>query len=223
LGLLQVGSQAVADRYAYLAMVPVLIAFSSAILWLWRRGSILFKAVLYLVLGLWFVFLSLSTRKQIRVWRDDLSLWGEVLQAFPNDPRANYNAGLALLKAGHLAEARAAAERAVKQSDPRTPQLPMARAMLGAIYLKAHAYDLAVEQLRQAIAADGTLWAARYNLACSYARLGRLAEAYDELQAVIVAEPVYAMLAAHDSELAPLRDSPAYGGRFIALIGGEGR
>ncbi len=56
LGLVQVGGQAAADRYAYLAMVPALIVIGSALLWLWRRGSVLFKMVLYLVLGLWFVF-----------------------------------------------------------------------------------------------------------------------------------------------------------------------
>jgi tetratricopeptide (TPR) repeat protein len=150
-------------------------------------------------------------------------LWGEVLADFPNDPLANYNAAMALLKTGHLTEARVSAERAVNYSDPRTPQLPMARAVLGAIYLKTHAYNLAIEQLQQAIAADGTLWAARYNLACTYARLGRLAEAYDELHAVIVAQPEYAMLATRDGELSSLRDNPAYAGRFIALIGGNGR
>jgi len=128
-------------------------------------------------------FSWLSTRKQIGVWRNDVTLWGAVLSHFPNDPLANYNAALALVKTGHLAEARVSAERAVNYSDPRTPQLPMARATLGAIYLKTHEYNLAIEQLQQAVKADGTLWAARYNLACTYARLGRPAEAYDELRA----------------------------------------
>jgi protein O-mannosyl-transferase len=223
LGLLQVGGQAVADRYAYLAMVPALIALSSILLWLWRRGSLLFKTVLSVTLALWFVFLGLSTRKQIPVWRDDLSLWGAAVSHFPDNPLANYNAALALLKTGHLEEARVTAERAVKYSDPHAPQLPLARATLGAIYLKTHAYNLAVEQLGQAIKADGTLWAARYNLACSYARLGRLAEAYDELHAVIVAQPEYAALAARDNELSSLRANPAYQARFIALINGDGR
>ena len=223
LGLLQVGGQAVADRYAYLAMVPALMALASVMLWLWRRGSGLFKTVLYVVLGLWFVFLGLSTRKQIRVWHDDLSLWSAVLEPFPNDPLANYNMALALLKRGHLAEARVTAERAVNYSDPRTPQLPVARATLGVIYLKTHAYNLAVEQLQQAVKADGTLWTARYNLACSYARLDRLPEAYEELQAVITAQPEYAALAARDGELVSLRDNPAYTERFTALIGGKGR
>jgi tetratricopeptide (TPR) repeat protein len=223
LGLLQVGGQAVADRYAYLAMVPALIAIVSGLVWLWRRGSMVFKTVLIVVLGLWFTFLGLSTREQIPVWHDDLSLWGTAVGHFPDNPLANYNVALALLKKGHLEEARVTAERAVKYSDPRTPQLPLARSTLGAIYLKTHAYNLAVEQLQQAIKADGTLWAARYNLACSYARLGRLEEAYDELQTVIVAQPEYARLASRDSELGALRDDPAYGARLIALIRGEGR
>jgi len=223
LGLVQVGGQAVADRYMYLAMVPALIALGSVILWLWRRGSMLFKTVLYVVLGLWLVFFGLLTRKEIRVWRDDVSLWGASLTYFPNDPLANYNEGVALLKTGHLVEARVFAEDAVNYSDPRAPQLPMARSTLGAIYLKSRAYDLAVEQLQQAVKADGTLWAARYNLACSYARLGRLPEAYDELHGVIVAQPEYATLAGRDNELKSLRDDPAYGARLKALIGGEGR
>jgi tetratricopeptide (TPR) repeat protein len=223
LGLVQVGGQAVADRYAYLAMVPALIALGSALLWLWRRGSVLFKTVLYVVLGLWLIFLGLSTRKEIRVWQDDVSLWGAALSHFPNDPLANYNAALALLKTGHLVEARVFAEDAVNDSDPRAPQLPMARSALGAIYLKSHAYDLAVEQLQQAVKADGTLWAARYNLACSYARLGRLPEAYDELHTVIVSRPEYANLAARDSELSSLRNDPSYRARINALIHGEGR
>ena len=225
LGLVQVGGQAMADRYAYLAMVPVLIALSSAVLWLWRRSPVIHKTMFCVVVGLWIVFLGLRTRKQIAVWHDDLSLWSAALGHFPNDPLANYNIALARLRAGDLADARAPAENAVYGSDPRAPQLPMARATLGAIYLKTHAYNLAVEQLQQAITADTTLWAARYNLACSYARMGRLAEAFAELQKVIAAQPGYAALAARDRELSPLRDNSEYGQQFVALIGsgGEGK
>ncbi len=222
LGLVQAGGQAVADRYAYLAMVPVLIALGSGILWLWRRSPLLVKTAFSVLMGVWLVFLGLRSREQIAVWRDNLSLWSAVLSHFPNDPLANYNAAVALLKAQHLAEARAAAERAVNYSDPRAPQLPMARATLGTIYLKTHAYNPAIEQLQQAIAADGTLWAARYNLACAYARLGRLAEAYDELHAVIAAQPEYAALAARDGELGSLRSSLEYKARLNTLIGGTG-
>ena len=110
------------------------------------------------------------------------------------------------------------AERAVTHSDPRARQLPEARATLGAIYLKTRAYTQAVEQLQQAIAADATLWAARYNLACACTRLGRLAQGYDVLRELLGSQPAYASLAARDGELAALRDDPGYAARFAALI-----
>jgi predicted Zn-dependent protease len=75
-----------------------------------------------------------------------------------------------------------------------------------------------VEQLRQAIESDQTLWAARYNLACAYARLGRLSEAYDVLQKLLATHPEYAALATRDGELAALRNDPRYATRFADLV-----
>ncbi len=218
-GLVQVGGQAVADRYAYLPMVPVLLAFVAGILWMWRRGPVGVKVAFCVALGAWMIFLGSRTREQIAVWHDDISLWSAALEHFPDDPHSNYDLGLAMLKAHRLEEARAAVERAVTHSDPHAIQLPMARGALGVIYLKTHEYNEAIVQLQQAIAADGALWAARYNLACAYARTGRLAEAYDVLEALLAKQPQYASLAVRDGELATLRDDPEYGARFRELIG----
>ena len=221
-GLVQVGGQAVADRYAYLAMVPVLLALGSGVLWLWRRGPVV-KVALCAVVGAWLIFLGLRTREQIPVWHDDKSLWGALLSHFPNDLMGNYNLGLAMLRDGRLAEARRLVEWAVVNSDPHARPLPSARATLGTIYLKTHAYTQAVEQLQQAIAADATLWAARYNLACAYTRLGRLAQAYDVLRELLASQPAYASLAVRDGELAALRDDPEYAEQFASLVGGARR
>jgi len=217
-GLVQVGGQAVADRYAYLAMVPALLVLGSAALWVWRRFSALLRVTLCVGLGAWLVLLGMWTRGQIEVWHDSVSLWSGVLEHFPDDPRANYNLAVALLQTHHLDEARAAIERAIAHSDPYAMQLPMAHGTLGVIYLKMGEYDRAVEELQGAIAADGTLWAARYNLACAYARMGRVAEAYDVLRALLATQPQYAQLAVRDGELRPLRDDPEYQARFAGLI-----
>jgi protein O-mannosyl-transferase len=217
-GLVQVGRQAVADRYAYLAMVPVLLVLGSGVLWIWRH-MLVWRIMVLSVIVAGLPFLGLRTRQQIAVWHDDVSLWNAALAHFPKDPLANYNLALALVREGRLTDARGPAERTVMYSDPRATQLPEARATLGVIYLKTHQYDQAVEQLREAVAADTTLWAARYNLACAYARLGQLADAYKLLQEVVGAQPEYASLAARDGELKALRDDPEYGARLHALIG----
>ena len=79
----------------------------------------------------------------------------------------------------------AAVERAVTHSDPQASHCRWRVGRWATIYLKTHEYNEAIVQLQQAIGADGTLWAARYNLACAYARTGRLAEAYDVLEALL--------------------------------------
>ena len=218
-GLVQVGGQAMADRYAYLAMVPVLIGLGSGLLWLWRRVPVPIKVSVCVVVGAWLALLGVWTRAQIAVWHDDISLWRGALRHFPDDPHSNYDLGIALLKAHRLEEARAAVERAIANSDPHTGQLPMAHGTLGTIYLKMHEYTAAVEQLQEAIGSDPTLWASRYNLACAYARMGRLAQAYDELKALVATQPEYALLAARDGELTALREDLQYRTRFDELVG----
>jgi len=219
----QVGGQAMANRYAYMAMVPVLLGLGSGLLWLWRRVPVPIKVSLCVVSGAWLALLGLWTRAQIAVWHDDISLWSAALKYFPNDPHSNYDLGMALLEAHRLKEAGAAVERAIAYSEPHTVQLPMAHETLGTIYLKMHQYNAAVEQLQEAVGSDPTLWAARYNLACAYARTGRLAEAYDELKAVVATQPGYALLAARDAELMALREDPQYRTRFaeLARVGRE--
>ena len=177
------------------------------------------RAAICVLVGVWLVFLGVQTRGQIPVWRDDFSLWGTWLSRFPDDPSGEYNMGLTLLRNGRLAEARPFVEFAVAHSDPHARPLPMARATLGLIYLKTHAYGQAVDQLQQALAGAATLLTARYNLACAYARLGRLAEAYDTLRELINAHPEYASLAARDGELTALRSDPEYKEQFAALVG----
>jgi tetratricopeptide (TPR) repeat protein len=220
-GLVQVGRQAVADRYAYLAMVPVLLVVASGVLWIWRHGLVLGKVALCLGVGAWLVFLGLRTHAQIAVWHDDISLWSVAVAYFPDDPHSNYDLGMALLGAQRLEEARMAVERAVTHSDPHARQLPMARGTLGAIELQLHESDGAIAQLQQAVAGDGTLWAARYNLACAYARTGRLTEAYVALQALVAKQPRYAALAAHDAELTALREDAELGPMFRDLVGAK--
>jgi tetratricopeptide (TPR) repeat protein len=94
------------------------------------------------------------------------------------------------------------------------------RAMLGLIYLKTHQFTEAAPELQEALRLNPDLPAARYNLACAYSRLGRFAEACEVLQNLLSSQPQFAQLATRDTELSGLRVDPAYGERFLALVGG---
>jgi hypothetical protein len=83
-GLMQTGGQTVAARYAYLAIVPLLLLAGSAVVWLWRRTGIIIRVALASAIACELVFFGWATRTQIPVWRNDESLWRTVLAHFPD-------------------------------------------------------------------------------------------------------------------------------------------
>ncbi len=88
LGLVKVGTQAAADRYAYLAILGPLLLIGLGIAFAAERISKSFsrtKGVLFvLCLGtLLSVILTSLTIRQIPVWKDDISLWTREIEVYP--------------------------------------------------------------------------------------------------------------------------------------------
>lgn len=103
LGVAQSGIQLVADRYAYLATVPLvlLIAATGAKLWRdgGRRSARVANTALAAFLLTWLAFAAWTTRKQTAVWRSDESLWRHVL-AHSGSSLADNNLGYLLASRG---------------------------------------------------------------------------------------------------------------------------
>jgi hypothetical protein len=214
-GVIPLGGYAVGDRYAYLAMVPVLMLVAGALALLWRRCGRLVRASLAILIGCQILFYAYAARGQIGVWWNDETIWREVWSHFPDEPLANSQLALALIGQSRFEEALPYATRAIEL----IPDSAEAHATAGTADLKLRRYGDAARELGEAVRRKPTLFAARYNLACAYTRLGRLAEAYSVLQELLASQPEYASLAVRDGELAALRGDPAYAGRFAALIG----
>jgi tetratricopeptide (TPR) repeat protein len=103
IGIVQVGMQAMADRYAYLPLIGVfiIVAWGTAELAnhfrvrpAWREISVV--AVL--------AVLSLLTVRQLRYWRTDYALWSRALQVTANNYYANDQVG-SMLASEHRPEA----------------------------------------------------------------------------------------------------------------------
>ncbi len=104
IGLVQVGRQALADRYAYEAYLGLFIMVCWGVAdWAkqhhipvnWLAGA---SAVVLLAL-------SLVTYRQIGYWKDNLTLWRHAAEVVPNHWTAETNIGVLLLKQGKAAEA----------------------------------------------------------------------------------------------------------------------
>ena len=189
LGLIQVGNQAMADRYAYLPMIGlfVMMVWGGADSLRLRRHS----ANLAIAAGLTALLaFAVLTRIQLRYWHDDYSLWSHTLSVTQDNFVAENNLAAALMRLDRSDEAiihfRAAA--ALEPGDSAS------QFNLG-IYAQDHG------DLQQAVA--------RYTNALRLATDTRIrASAYANLGSVYFAQREYAH--AHQSFEAALKLKPAF-------------
>ncbi len=116
LGGAQSGLQFTADRYTYLASVPLCIWFGCGlVLFLGRSNGFTLLGVAPLVVGI----LSLlrfgwMTHRQMDVWKDSETFWTYVLKFNPDNSVALGNLGVVLTTRGDLSGAIAAYRKAIK-------------------------------------------------------------------------------------------------------------
>jgi tetratricopeptide (TPR) repeat protein len=109
IGFIQVGNQAMADRYAYLPMIGLFIIVVWAAVDCVRTLPLLEQSVTAKLLAIAAIFLligfSAITRMQLNYWRDDFTLWSHTLAVTNNNFVAENNFAEALMKQGRSDEA----------------------------------------------------------------------------------------------------------------------
>ena len=99
IGLVQVGSQAMADRYAYLPFIGLFIAATWGLAE-WTQDWPLVRIWLPVASVAILVLMSLATRRQLSYWSDDLVLWTHSSQVVKNNWMAENAIGEDLLRKG---------------------------------------------------------------------------------------------------------------------------
>ena len=123
LGIVQVGSQSMADRYTYLPSLGPFLALGVGSTWVSEKIASLMQPRLSAVLihgviaACIIVSLSYLTVQQIGIWKDSGRLWNYVIAKTPEPPAvAYYNRALAFQKEGRLDEAIADFNRVITLS-----------------------------------------------------------------------------------------------------------
>lgn len=215
-GLVQAGPQAAADRFMYLAIVPVALVVAGGGLLVWRGCSMAGRGALAILAVALLGFYCVQTVRHLPAWQSEETMWRAVLRHFPQSGIANFHLAMALVDQSRFEEALPHARYAVTI----IPDNPLAQSTLGVALLKTRHYEEAIAPLQAAIAAQPDYFGARYNLACAFSRLGRWADAYAALQELLQRSPAHGRLAARDAELAGLREHPEYRERVAALLSG---
>jgi tetratricopeptide (TPR) repeat protein len=189
IGLVQVGNQAMADRYAYLPLIGlfIMIVWAAAEWSSTRQISAKYPAVAEIAILLVF---SAITRVQIGFWHDDFSLWSRALAVTQNNYVAENNFAHALIEQGHYDDA-IVHFRAASAIEPEDP---VSQLNLG-IYAQEHG-DLRQAQARYEsvlqLATDTQLRATAYaNLGTVYFALRDYSRAQYNFDVAMKLKPAF--------------------------------
>ncbi len=190
IGVVQVGTQAIADRYAYFSFIGLFLM----VCWLVADWAAQRKPRLLLVRGVAVIALlalSLVASRQVSYWDDHITLWTHTLDVTSNNWIAENNLGTTLLKQGHPEEA-IPHFRAAVAAYPYDPNVDL---NLG-IYEQMHGdYPGAIEWYQKAanIARNSKVKARAYNnLGFAYKANGDLIDARENLRKAVQIDPEFA-------------------------------
>jgi hypothetical protein len=139
IGLVQVGRQAMADRYTYLPSIGIfiMIAWGATELFArWRYRKIVLGISTSIVLA----GLLLCTRMQVQHWKNNFTLYEHALAVTKDNYIAHYNLGWLLLEKRQFDEA----IMHFKETLRVRPQYLDARNNIGVAYLRQGKYDEAI-------------------------------------------------------------------------------
>lgn len=199
-------SEFVAEHRAYIPLIG--LAFSCAGLPAWQRR---WKGYMCVLLPAVVIFSGLTYARN-RVWRTDLTLWGDSVQKSPNKARPHNNLGNALANEGKLGEAIAHYAEAIRISPGHVdahnnlgvalvkmgnfkgalfrfrhiiqlvPRHVSANVNIGICYMKMGALDKTISHLQTAVEIDPNHVEAHYNLGLAYAEKGDYKTAFKEMK-----------------------------------------
>jgi len=186
-GLAQTGQAAVSQRYAYLAMVPLLLLAGGAIVWAWRRGATVARWGLAGLVGCELAVFGLQTSRLIPVWHDDETLWRTALAEFPDSVVANNAMVLVCVAHNRLDEALGYARRYAELM----PRLCTSHNNLGFVFAAMGRTSAAMSEYEQAVRLKPDYAEAHNNLANTLMQMGRVEEAIQHYEQALRIKPEY--------------------------------
>ncbi len=175
------------EHRAYLPGVGAVIALATAMLWgLERlRTGLSLRARALFALAATAGPLAATAHARNRVWRDEETLWSDVVRKSPNKGRGYVNLGVALYDRGRIDESIALLEQAIALS----PEQPLAHDALGKSLAARGLLDRAERAYRTAIRLAPARAQAHSNLGAVLVDLGRAGEALDVLSRALALDP----------------------------------
>jgi protein O-mannosyl-transferase len=192
IGIIQVGKQAMADRYTYLPLIGIGVMLAWGVPLLFKRENIR-KKITFLI-GMFFVsVLALAAWQQCGYWKNSIELFNQTLRVTKNNYLAHNNLGLALFAEGKTQEAINQYNESLRIT-PIMPDHILVYNNRGIAYSRMGLYQSALEDLSKAIDMKPDYADAYSNRGVIYSNLGQNQLAFEDFNKAIHLQPDYADL-----------------------------
>ena len=198
IGLIQVGDQALADRYTYLPQIGLylILAWLAVELFIgWRNNPLILSSLAFVSI----ITLVFFARAQASYWTDSETLWNRALACTSDNALACYGLGDAQLQKGQVDEAIIQFQKALAIDSNYAP----ACNNLGFALAQKGQMDEAIIEYQKALAIDPNYAEACNNLGNALVQKGQMDEAIAEYQKALSINP---------------NDADSYGGLGNALF-----
>lgn len=187
LQILPVGEAIAADRYFYVASIPLFIGVAWFIERFFRTDQqvILIGAIVFAVAVCGYLFIR--TQEQVMVWANDLTLFSNAITHEPTASQAQNNVGIYWQRQKEFKTALPFYEEAIKLN----PKYARAYSNMGACYYDLQRYQESIPIYHKAIQSDPGFADAWYNLGNSWYMLGKYSIAQKFYSHAIELNPAY--------------------------------
>ena len=189
IGIVQVGSQAMADRYTYIPLIGLFIMVAWGVpdllkKWNYRKEILLASSALSILC------LSIITWTQVGYWQNNITLYDHTLKVTDNNWLIYNNRGIAYNGLGNYRQAIEDYDRAIEIK----PDYAEAYYNRGIVYVALGNYRQAIEDYSRAIEIKPGYAEAYYNRGIAYNGLGNYRQAIEDFSRAIEIKPDYVEL-----------------------------
>ena len=189
IGLVQVGKQAMADRYTYVPLIGVFLLVGWAVPDLLRLGATStgrWKQITVSIAAIATICtFAVVSYRSVGVWRNSVTLFTQALKVDPTNSLAYNNLGNALVDLGEFSKAIECYHKALKYH----PEYADARYNLAEAYRQAGDVDKAIAEYKRVIQMYPKYLKARNNLGSIYALQGKYDLAIAQFEEVLKVDP----------------------------------
>jgi protein O-mannosyl-transferase len=184
IGIVQVGQQAMAERYTYIPLIGIFIAV------VWLIGDAVqkfpqFKIATQLLATAVIAACAIQTHAQVIIWKDTATLFSHVIEVDPRGEIPNVTLGVAYMRQGRLAEA----EELIERSLSYNPYSAQTLLFHGDVLQAQNKLDEAAKEYRKVIALDPNNSMAYDNLGIVLGKQGLPGEALKEFRQSLAINP----------------------------------